>query len=179
MVTLLPFSEFACASRLSQEQTLSLLFEPCQTLQSLIINKLQFSTYTTYPEFIEAVRKVLLALLGSTSSTETIPAIIAAHPRLGAKKVESVLSQAEQASLSHENKAEADMLNDLNNQYEGTFPGLRYVVFVNGRPRPVIFEDMKRRIARNNYDLECEEAFNVSIIDNFFFYSKTLFLTSF
>lgn len=167
MVTLLSFSEFVSASRASQEQALSLLFEPCQTLQSLITSEIQFSGYPGYAEVIEAVRKVLLTLLGSPSSTEAIPAIIAAHPRLGAKKVESVLSQAEQASLTQDNKAEADKLNELNNQYEATFPGLRYVVFVNGRSRPVIFEDMKRRIARNNYDLECEEAFNVSIFDKF------------
>lgn len=104
---------------------------------------------------------MLLRLLSTGTANPDIPAIIAAHPRLGAKKVDSKLSQAEQASLQSD-PAEAAILTDLNAQYEKTFPGLRYVVFVNGRSRPVIFEDMKRRIARNKFEVECEEAFNVS-----------------
>jgi len=31
---------------------------------------------------------------------------------------------------------------------------LRYVVFVNGRPRPVIFEDIRERIARGDIQAE-------------------------
>jgi len=36
-------------------------------------------------------------------------------------------------------------------------------VFVNGRPRPVIFEDMKQRIARGDIGAERKEAIDVSL----------------
>lgn len=164
MTTLPAFPQFLQSSRSEQSAVLSLLFEPCEALQFLIFQDvLNSQSFASYPEFIETVRKVLLHLLSSSSQIpdSKIPAIIAAHPRLGAKKVESKLSKAEQATLV-DNQAETVILNGLNKTYEETFPGLRYVVFVNGRTRPVIFEDMKRRMARNNYKLECDEAFNVS-----------------
>ena len=34
----------------------------------------------------------------------------------------------------------------LNEEYEKHFPGLRYVVFVNGRSRDVVMRDMRERI---------------------------------
>ncbi|KAF5093162.1 hypothetical protein D0Z00_004210 [Geotrichum galactomycetum] len=163
MSDLISFQQFLAADKSRQSHTLSLLFEPCEALQNLILTNLLNSepkSFSSYIEFIEAVRKVLLLLL-KTSSTEKdlISKIIAAHPRLGAKKVESKLSQAEQASLQS-NAEEAQILAELNSKYETTFPGLRYVVFVNGRSRPEIYKDMKTRIDRGSYDLECEEAFN-------------------
>jgi 2-oxo-4-hydroxy-4-carboxy--5-ureidoimidazoline (OHCU) decarboxylase len=42
----------------------------------------------------------------------------------------------------------------LNEEYEARFPGLRYVVFVNGRSREVIMEDMRRRIERGTQEDE-------------------------
>lgn len=161
-----PFRAFLTSPRDIQADVLSLLFEPCDVLQSLIFRDvLNTSNYVDYPDMIEAVRTALSHLLGGPMTTRVsgvIQEIIAAHPRLGAKKVESKLSQAEQASLTS-NEAETNILNGLNEQYEKVFPGLRYVVFVNGRSRPIIFEDMTRRINRNDYDLECEEAFQVSL----------------
>ena len=37
-------------------------------------------------------------------------------------------------------------MEELNEEYERKFPGLRYVVFVNGRGREVIMRDMRGRI---------------------------------
>lgn len=48
----------------------------------------------------------------------------------------------------------------LNDKYETTFPGLRYVVFVNGRSREVIMNNMTERINRNDIVAERKEAFN-------------------
>ena len=55
-------------------------------------------------------------------------------------------------------EAEAEKLAELNRRYEATFPGLRYVVFVNGRGRDVVMEDMERRIQRGDLALEEVEA---------------------
>jgi 2-oxo-4-hydroxy-4-carboxy--5-ureidoimidazoline (OHCU) decarboxylase len=55
------------------------------------------------------------------------------------------------------------MLAKLNGEYEDKFPGLRYVVFVNGRPRPVIMENMRARIARGDIKAERAEAIQVCV----------------
>jgi 2-oxo-4-hydroxy-4-carboxy--5-ureidoimidazoline (OHCU) decarboxylase len=60
--------------------------------------------------------------------------------------------------LLQEAEAEAQMLRALNREYEERFPGLRYVVFVNGRPRSVIMDDMRARIARGDVMAERREA---------------------
>lgn len=75
--------------------------------------------------------------------------VYSAHPRLGAKKVESAQSQAEQAQLQGSDEETKQLLR-LNEEYEAKYPGLRYVVFVNGRSRAVIMEDMRERIANSD-----------------------------
>ena len=59
------------------------------------------------------------------------------------------------------NTEEAELLKQLNEEYEEKFPGLRYVVFVNGRPRTEIMDDMRRRIARGDIREEEKEAIKV------------------
>lgn len=163
MSGLISFQQFLNSDKSQQTHTLSLLFEPCEALQNLIFRNLLNSepkSFSSYIEFIEAVRKTLLLLLkASSTNKDLISKIVAAHPRLGAKKVESKLSQAEQASLQSSTE-EAQILAELNSKYETKFPGLRYVVFVNGRSRPEIYKNINTRIDRGNYGLECEEAFN-------------------
>lgn len=96
--------------------------------------------------------------------------MLSSHPRLGEKKVDSAMSRMEQAAMlkasggNVEDEAkikEAETLKELNRKYEEAFPGLRYVVFVNGRPRTVIFENMKSRIARGDIVEERREAIKV------------------
>ena len=54
-------------------------------------------------------------------------------------------------------------LKKLNKEYEETFPGLRYVVWVNGRPRTEIMADMRRRIDRGDLRAEEREGIKVSL----------------
>lgn len=68
--------------------------------------------------------------------------------------MESEQSRREQAGLG-EGEGELEALNRL---YEERFGGLRYVVFVNARPRSEILDDMRARIARGDIHLERREA---------------------
>ncbi|TKA68371.1 hypothetical protein B0A55_07475 [Friedmanniomyces simplex] len=133
-------------------RVLDLLFEPSTQLHTLSVPLLHETTFPSYPDLISAVGVQLTALAesASTSDTQWLEAILASHPRLGAKKVESAQSRAEQARLvqgSSGGEEGVEELRRLNEEYEGKFPGLRYVVFVNGRGRGVVMEDMRRRIA--------------------------------
>ncbi|GME28193.1 Oxo-4-hydroxy-4-carboxy-5-ureidoimidazoline decarboxylase [Neofusicoccum parvum] len=140
---------------------LDLLFEPSQPLHNLALPLLNGTQFASYDDLIAAVGVQLTELSESpsTSDTEWLEQILGAHPRLGEKKVESAQSRAEQANLNTagpEAEAEAAELKRLNEEYEKTFPGLRYVVFVNGRSRPEIFKNMTVRIARG--DIKAERA---------------------
>jgi 2-oxo-4-hydroxy-4-carboxy--5-ureidoimidazoline (OHCU) decarboxylase len=121
-------------------QVLSLLFEPSPALHSLILPLIRSRSLPTYSDLAHATREALSSL--SMDSTVLLD-ILSAHPRLGAKKVDSEQSQAEQKSLGNEN--ELAELQRLNEEYEKKFPGLRYVVFVNGRSREEVMKDMKKR----------------------------------
>lgn len=143
---------------------LDLLFEPSTQLHTLSVPLLHDQKFSSYAELIAAIGVQLtdLSESASTSDTAWLQSILGSHPRLGAKKVESAQSQAEQAQLQGSGE-EAEQLRVLNEEYEKTFPGLRYVVFVNGRPRPVIMEDMKKRIASSDLKTEQAAAIRVGI----------------
>ncbi|KAI0544318.1 Oxo-4-hydroxy-4-carboxy-5-ureidoimidazoline decarboxylase [Xylaria curta] len=111
--------------------------------------------FTSYAALIQHVGLLLHQLATPPSSRERLHSILGSHPRLGAKKVDSAQSRAEQAQLNATTVNEAERLAALNREYEARFPGLRYVVFVNGRGRDVIMEDMRRRIDRG--DIRAEE----------------------
>lgn len=136
---------------------LDLLFEPSTQLHTLSVPLLHERTFTSYHDLISAVGVLLtdLSESASTSDTAWLHDILGSHPRLGAKRVESTQSQAEQAQLQGGGE-EAEQLKLLNEEYERHYPGLRYVVFVNGRSRPAIMDDMEQRIA--NSDLKTEQA---------------------
>lgn len=157
------------------------------------------ATYTTYPELIHAIGDQMLQLVAISASQEQkhepaavshpadpttsaltprqqLHSILGSHPRLGAKKVDSALSRAEQAQLqssttdesssSQSNtsgETEAQALARLNALYETTFPGLRYVVFVNGRGRDVVMRDMQRRIDRGDVRAEEKEGVDAMV----------------
>ncbi|KAM3423482.1 hypothetical protein BST61_g910 [Cercospora zeina] len=134
---------------------LDLLFEPSTPLHTLSVPLLREKQFETYADLVAAVGMQLAALAESASSSDTawLESILGSHPRLGAHKVESAQSQAEQAQL-HGSADETEQLRALNEEYEQTYPGLRYVVFVNGRSRPVIMHDMRERIAKSNLRAE-------------------------
>ena len=141
---------------------LDLLFEPSTQLHTLSVPLLHEKTFTSYNDLIAAVGVQLTALSESASTSDTawLEDILGSHPRLGAKKVDSAQSQAEQAQLQGSSE-EAEQLRKLNEEYEQKFPGLRYVVFVNGRSRPVIMDDMGQRI--KNSDLQSERAVAIRV----------------
>lgn len=146
---------------------LDLLFEPSEDLHTLALPTLRSITFASYPELIATIREQLLAIADNVNSDpeacQPLLSVLGSHPRLGAKKVDSAQSVAEQAQLNNGPEGEAERLAALNKEYEEKFPGLRYVVFVNGRSRDVIMEDMRRRIDRANFLAEEKEAINVSV----------------
>ncbi|QBM86373.1 2-oxo-4-hydroxy-4-carboxy--5-ureidoimidazoline (OHCU) decarboxylase [Metschnikowia aff. pulcherrima] len=158
-----PSSVLHTLSRDEKVEVLDHLFEPCSTLAGLLTESVMTRPYANYREFIELAREYMLGYLQEEEQkpkiSPDISKIILAHPRLGPSKDSlSSHSASEQKSLAG-SEEEAEKLRDLNQRYEETFPGLRYVVFVNGRSRNAIMENMQERIARNDILLERREAF--------------------
>ena len=116
-------------SATERTRILDLLFEPCVQLHTLSLELLGTSTFDSYNDLIAAIGVQLTQLAESTSASDTqwLESILGAHPRLGAKNVESEQSQAEQAQLNTGGAEEASQLTLLNIEYEGAFPCLRYV----------------------------------------------------
>ena len=63
----------------------------------------------------------------------------------------------------------------LNEAYEAKFPGLRFVVFVNGRARGEIMAIMRERIERGDWEAERDGAIEVSVLA---FFRQHAFLQS-
>ncbi|KAL7665925.1 Oxo-4-hydroxy-4-carboxy-5-ureidoimidazoline decarboxylase domain-containing protein [[Candida] zeylanoides] len=160
-------------SQQAQIEVLDNLFEPCHTLQAFLLSGDIFRrSFSSYNEFIEQARSELLGLLARAKSSKygqeydpRVSEIIAAHPRLGAPKADqsqvqlSDHSSAEQKSMQG-SEEEAAKLTELNELYEEKFPGLRYVVFVNGRSRASVMQNMMERIKRGDIGQERKDAFN-------------------
>ncbi|KAL8822381.1 MAG: hypothetical protein Q9191_006883 [Dirinaria sp. TL-2023a] len=108
---------------------LDYLFEPCVPLHTLSLELLRDKSFADYDDLISSIGIQLSDLAESTSTSDTqwLHDILAAHPRLGEKKVDSAQSSAEQAHLKGDEGGEKKSLADLNTLYEQRFPGLRYV----------------------------------------------------
>lgn len=154
-------------------ELLSHLFEPSPALTELVPPLLSSTPPSSYADFVSTIRVALLDLVANPTETTTplLLNVLSSHPRLGAKKVDSAHSQAEQKSLQG-SVEEAEKLRALNEEYEAKFPGLRYVVFVNGRSREVIMENMRARIDRGDREEELREAVNVSLLYEWPYYSN-------
>jgi len=155
-----PIAGVPTLSTIERAAILDALFEPCTALHTLSIDLLHTETFESYNDLVASVGVQLTELSESTSTSDTewLDKILGAHPRLGEKKVESVQSQGEQAQLNTGGEEESNKLRALNEEYETTFPGLRYVVFVNGRSRPIIMANMRERIDRGDIKLERTDA---------------------
>ncbi|KAK8113151.1 hypothetical protein PG984_013677 [Apiospora sp. TS-2023a] len=180
-----PIASLSTAPIKTQLAVLDLLFEPSTELHTLVLPTLRLkrasaagtseptpeSPFASYASLIRHVGSLVTSLSSQSSSSSSPSAqqqkklhgILGSHPRLGAKKVESAQSQAEQAQLNQGGAEEAEKLKALNDEYEQKFPGLRYVVFVNGRSRPVVMEDMRRRIDRGDPKEEEQEAIRAMV----------------
>ncbi|KAK2744389.1 hypothetical protein FQN57_004284 [Myotisia sp. PD_48] len=171
----------------SQSQILDALFESSPHLHQLarpVLN--QHEPWTGYPDLIDAIKGRLFDLANNAGARAAsqddavedadvvvLRSILGSHPRLGessasSKTQLSEASKREQANLTvsptEQGKEEANRLMQLNNEYETRFPGLRYVVFVNGRGRDVIMQDMQRRIKRGDINLEIEETIQLRVM---------------
>jgi len=124
-----PIASVPTLSTIERASILDSLFEPSTALHTLSIDLLHTKTFGSYNELIATVGAQLTNLSKSALITdaEWLDKILGAHPRLGAKKVESAQSQAEQAQLNTGGEEEAAKLRELNEEYEKTFPGLSYV----------------------------------------------------
>lgn len=162
-------------SRPQLAEVLEQLFERCASLSDFLIDNVfsKNKSFSTYNELIRTCRDKLLTFLTHTEEESTmggrqidprVSRIISAHPRLGPQPVNqeklSSYSASEQKSLATASKEEAAKLVQMNELYEKTFPGLRYIVFVNGRPRQAILDNMAYRINRNDISAERREALN-------------------
>lgn len=133
---------------------LDLLFEPTRHLHDLVLPALS-SPFPSYPALIATIRDRLHALVREANHDparkHALHGILGSHPRLGEPR-EGVLSEAskmEQRNLKtggDEAEAEGRELARLNKEYEEVFPGLRYVVFVDGRGRGEVMADMRGRM---------------------------------
>ncbi|EHK20623.1 uncharacterized protein TRIVIDRAFT_58869 [Trichoderma virens Gv29-8] len=144
-------------SDLAQTEVLDLLFEPSPAIHATLLPVIRTAVYSSYPDLIDVCQIKLLSLAAKSAETEPHPvllSVLGSHPRLGEKNIESAQSVAEQANL----QGESEELAALNREYEEAFPGLRYVVFVNGRERPEIMQDMRARIERSDYSREVDGA---------------------
>jgi len=105
------------------------LFEPCIPLHTLSVGLMHEQQFAGYDELIASIGLQLttLAESNSTSDTQWLHEILAAHPRLGDNKVNSIQSSAEQAHLRAEGGQVDSNLAELNQLYEKAFPGLRFV----------------------------------------------------
>ena len=105
------------------------LFEPSVPLHTLSIDLLRDQAFSSYDDLIASIGLQLthLADSSSTSDSQWLESILAAHPRLGEKKIDSTQSKAEQAQLAVDAGDGQNKLSELNALYERTFPGLRYV----------------------------------------------------
>ena len=150
MTALPQVSTLQSLSTLERATVLDILFEPSTQLHTLSVTTLQEQTFSTYEDLVDSVASQLASLRQSRleSDHQWLDRILAAHPRLGEKKVESALSRGEQAGLQSatSDDEELSQLRQLNSEFEGVYGGLQYVIFVNGRGRPEIMEDMRKRI---------------------------------
>lgn len=158
-------AELPSLPQAAQTRALDLLFEPSPAIHSILGPVIRTASYASYVELIEKCRLTFLSIAATSTSLNVDPAllsVISSHPRLGAKKVDSAQSAAEQATL----RGEDQQLAELNQEYEAKFPGLRFVVFVNGRDRSAIMHDMRVRIDRDDFSLEVEAALLVTTAES-------------
>ncbi|KAI5919012.1 Oxo-4-hydroxy-4-carboxy-5-ureidoimidazoline decarboxylase [Camillea tinctor] len=155
-----PISSLPTASTETITSALDTLFEPSPDIHALALPYIQQGSnpnpFPSYASLIQHIGAQLLQLC-SSSDKAALHRILGSHPRLGAQKVDSAQSRAEQAQLNSDDADTRAKLQALNDEYEARFPGLRYVVFVNGRSRPAVMENMRYRINRGDFAAEERE----------------------
>jgi len=129
--------------------TLSVLFEPSPILHLTLVPQLSSTLsrkpiITSYAKLVDLV----ISTLNTTCSDTLRAQFIAGHPRIGESHNLSNLSAKEQgaSTATTTTATPPDVLRRiayLNTCYVRTYPGLRYITFVNGRSRAAIAEEIE------------------------------------
>jgi 2-oxo-4-hydroxy-4-carboxy--5-ureidoimidazoline (OHCU) decarboxylase len=142
-------------------KALSILFEPSTILFSTLVPQLassfrRESPITSYTELID----VSITVINTWDDTLRAQ-FVGGHPRIGESHNLSKLSAKEQGASPSTNIGATPpevlrRLAHLNACYERTYPGLRYITFVNGRSRAAIAEEIED-VLGISHSLEAEE----------------------
>jgi 2-oxo-4-hydroxy-4-carboxy--5-ureidoimidazoline (OHCU) decarboxylase len=140
-----PISSFSSLNTDRKIQILDTLFEPSPELHKLMVPVITHQSFSSYDSLVDAVHGRMQALSApdSPEDKQVLYGILGSHPRLGEKKSSAAapakehmsdLSRREQANINAgsgagaaENEGQAERLSALNQEYENTFPGLRFV----------------------------------------------------
>jgi len=130
------------------KKVVSTLFEHSPVLDEHLVPGLasSSSTFTSYADLIDQSTTIIRSWSPTLQS-----AFISGHPRIGEQNPNqlSALSASEQARHSTPPWV-IERLGWLNGVYEGRYPKLRYITFVNGRTRKEVMEEMERALGVEN-----------------------------
>ncbi|KZP26595.1 hypothetical protein FIBSPDRAFT_781757 [Athelia psychrophila] len=129
--------------------TLSVLFESSQILFDRLVPQLatSFGSGPKVDSYTALIDRAISTIDGWDDAQKA--QFVAGHPRIGESQHLSKFSANEQGvagAHTQLNPAPPEVLErlaHLNACYERTYPGLRYITFVNGRSRAVIAEEME------------------------------------
>ncbi|KAG7093980.1 hypothetical protein E1B28_007610 [Marasmius oreades] len=128
-------------------RTLAILFEPSPILFCILEPQLQASLTTVARGITSYADLVGLSISQIQSWDKDLQALfIAAHPRIGENKNLSALSANEQGATVPTSLEVLNRLAHLNACYEKRYPGLRYIIFVDGRSRAAVAEVMEDQL---------------------------------
>ncbi|EFP90861.2 uncharacterized protein PGTG_17060 [Puccinia graminis f. sp. tritici CRL 75-36-700-3] len=123
------------------KDVLALLFEVSDSIEHKLIpvlrEEIQEKSPNSYSELIDHCQHIV----ENRFSCDEQVNFLASHPRIGELKGLSKFSSKEQGNQT--DPAILARLEELNILYEQTYPGLRYVTFVNGRSRAEIVKEME------------------------------------
>ncbi|KAG8965970.1 hypothetical protein FRC03_012705 [Tulasnella sp. 419] len=127
---------------------LAILLEPSPALINhlapLVFNHPSFRSAESYSAIIDLTLEILQGWPHSEQAN-----VIASHPRIGEVKGLSALSSKEQASNATPPEV-LKRLEVLNELYEKRYPGLRYIIFVDGRSREQIVPLMEEKVGNED-----------------------------
>jgi 2-oxo-4-hydroxy-4-carboxy--5-ureidoimidazoline (OHCU) decarboxylase len=145
MTSNLPALEDVCQDENALGTALALLYEHSSVLQLYLVpqlaHQLTLKPADSYDHLLRLSQSTIAAWPDDLKAQ-----FIAGHPRIGETKKLSDLSNKEQNS-SQTDPAVLARLAHLNLCYEAAYPGLRYITFVNGRPREAILGEMETKLA--------------------------------
>ncbi|KJA28122.1 hypothetical protein HYPSUDRAFT_802673 [Hypholoma sublateritium FD-334 SS-4] len=127
---------------------LSLLFEHSLIVTELLEPQLS-QALKALPPLADYVELVDVTLSEITKwHIQSQAQFVAGHPRIGENENLSALSAKEQGAkaVTPTPPEVLERLAHLNACYEATYPGLRYITFVNGRSRAAIAEKMEEAL---------------------------------